>query len=243
MKKLLKIVAISIITLLSFNLNSQTFTMKFKLNFGGYTIKQGKTTHYFEPVSINTQDIQYSIDSLNYARAAFMDSLEEERVSNAFTLYYKKDYSLSEFFSEFDPDEKFIKNENINLKDSAILYFNLSKQIIDSLISLRDSNGLEKITIDENNMWDWFTDTKSYITSYFKAPTMIFDSDESCNCSCYKSLVENILSNKKYKRNILSKRTKSLYVSVFNNSKKEIMIYMRFDKKFTTNQYLFILED
>ncbi len=207
---------------------SQNFTLRFKLNFGGDTLRYERVSHYFEPVSIITTDVGKTIDSLNRVRFEILDSLENDRMQRSFTLYYKK---MDEYLSEFDPSDDLIKSNNLKLKDSSILEYDLSIRVLSKLLNFRGDKFNTNFTVNENINYDWIEDSKYFLIDYYNSPIMIFDSQEKQECDCIESITKSILDIKRLKRLILSKKTKNISISIFNTNKNEFLIYIKFDRK------------
>jgi hypothetical protein len=226
------------IFLTSISYSQNKFTLRFELNFTGDTVHYERISHYFEPVKIITTNIQKSIDSLNRVRFEILDSLERDRMSKAFTLYYK---DSSDYFAEFDPSDEFIKLNNIKLKDSCISEYNTSLKVLGKLFKFRGNEFDVNFSVNENLNYDWVEDSKYELVDYYKLPVMIFDDKNKSNCDCVESIAKNILNIRKYKRLILSKKTKNISVSIFSTNKNKLLVYMKFDRNNKCIKHILII--
>jgi hypothetical protein len=224
---------------------SQNFTLRFKLNYSGDTIFYERVSHYFEPVSIITTDVGKTIDSLREVRIAFLDSLENERISKAYTIYYDPTHKYNTYVYEleFDPTDKLLDTLGIIPKDSVIFEDMISRQILDSLSKLRLSLNKNELIFSERINYDCIYDSKIYLLNNIKSPTMIFDNEKYSNyCECYKEITNSILSVKKYKRKILSNKTKSIYVTFLRRNNGLTYVLLRFERKNIIDNNLLILD-
>lgn len=216
-----------IFLLLSFS----TLAQKFELKYGADTMKYERVQHIFEPMTISCvgtpSRITEIIDSVNRYRNKFMDSLENNRMYNAFTLYreVKDKKNKSYITSEFDVTDEFIKQNNIILNDSAVVFTQLSNNIHDSIINLRKSKGYNDIDDNYSNH-EYLEDVKYYIVKFLKKPMMFIDRS-GCMDEYVGGIVNIITSVKHYRKSIFSDKIKNLNIAVIKTNKLESFIYLQ----------------
>jgi hypothetical protein len=167
------------------------------------------------------------IDSVNRYRNKFMDSLENNRMYNAFTLYREvKDGKKGSYItSEFDVTDEFIKQNNIILNDSAVVFTQLSNNIHDSIINLRKSKGYNDIDDDYSNH-EYLEDVKYYIVKTNKKPMMFIDRS-FCMNEYIGGIVNIITSVKYYRKSIFSDDIKNVNIAIIKTNKLESFIYLK----------------
>ena len=208
-----------------------TLSQKFELKYGADTMKYERVTHIFEPMTIScvggASRVSEIIDSVNQYRKRFMDSLENNRMYNAFTLYREvKDGKKGSYItSEFDVTDEFIKQNNIVLKDSAVAFVQLSNNIHDSIINLRKSKGYNDIDDNYSNH-EYLEDVKYYIVKFLKKPMMFIDRS-GCMDEYVGGIVNIITSVKHYRKSIFSDKIKNLNIAVIKTNKLESFIYLQ----------------
>lgn len=216
-----------IFLLLSFS----TLAQKFELKYGADTMKYERVQYIFEPMTISCvgtpSRITEIIDSVNRYRNKFMDSLENNRMYNAFTLYreVKDKKNKSYITSEFDVTDEFIKQNNIILNDSAVVFTQLSNNIHDSIINLRKSKGYNDIDDNYSNH-EYLEDVKYYIVKFLKKPMMFIDRS-GCMDEYLGGIVNIITSVKHYRKSIFSDKIKNLNIAVIKTNKLESFIYLQ----------------
>ena len=216
-----------IFLLLSFS----TLAQKYELRYGADTMKYERVIHIFEPITIScvggASRVSEIIDSVNQYRKRFMDSLENNRMYNAFTLYREvKDKNNKPYIvSEFDVTDEFIKQNNIVLKDSAVAFVQLSNDVYDSIINLRKSKGYNDIDEDYSNH-EYVEDIKYYIVKFLKKPVMFIDRS-GCMDEYVGGIVNVITSVKHYRKSIFSDKIKNVNIAVIKTNKLESFIYLQ----------------
>jgi len=215
-----------------FLLLSITTFGQFELKYGQDTMRYERSVHIFPPMNVkvkgSVERVHDVIDSIREYRNHYMDSLERDRVYNAFTLYrfFKKDGIVS----EFDVTDEFIKENKITLSDSAAMFTGLGDKILDSLIKLRESKGLDSLAGFYGNE-DFHEDIKYIIVKDLKKPVMFIERRGCCFNDYTSEIVELILSIRYYRKLILSNQIRNINVTVIKTNKLESFIYLRLSTK------------
>ncbi len=205
---------------------------QFELKYSEDTVRYERSVHIFPPMTVTVKGgverVHEVIDSIHQYRKQYMDSLERDRLYNAFTLYrvLKKGHIVS----EFDVTDEFIKENGIVLNDSAAMFIGLGDKILDTLIRLRLSKGFDSLVGDYGNH-EFHEDIKYMIVKDINKPVMFIERHGCCFNDYTSEIVEMILSVRYYRKVIFSNNIRNINVTVIKTNKFESFIYLKISTK------------
>ena len=144
---------------------------------------------------------------------------------------------------EGDPTPEFFIKENITKWDTIGVLSYISRQVIDSLNTLRVNKGLSVILNDPL----YGDDEYSYKeTSLFdnvgrrKTPLMVWDFYyDMGECTCVNEIIAEITSHKDIMKRFLSKRNKTINVCIILDKKTNVFsTYVQVKRLFTLSYYI-----
>jgi hypothetical protein len=151
-------------------------------------------------------------------------------------------FKLSKYI-EGDPSPEFFIKENITKWDTIGVLSYISRQVIDSLNTLRVNKGLSVIINDPL----YGDDEYSYKeTSVFdnvgrrKMPLMVWDFYyDMGECTCVNEIIAEITSHKDIMKRFLSKRNKVINVCIILDKKTNVFsTYVQVKRLFTLSYYI-----
>lgn len=151
-------------------------------------------------------------------------------------------FKLSKYI-EGDPSPEFFTKENITKWDTIGVLSYISRQVIDSLNTLRVNKGLSVIINDPL----YGDDEYSYKeTSVFdnvgrrKMPLMVWDFYyDMGECTCVNEIIAEITSHKDIMKRFLSKRNKVINVCIILDKKTNVFsTYVQVKRLFTLSYYI-----
>ena len=151
-------------------------------------------------------------------------------------------FKLSKYI-EGDPSPEFFIKENITKWDTIGVLSYISRQVIDSLNTLRVNKGLSVIINDPL----YGDDEYSYKeTSVFdnvgrrKMPLMVWDFYyDMGECTCVDEIIAEITSHKDIMKRFLSKRNKVINVCIILDKKTNVFsTYVQVKRLFTLSYYI-----
>ena len=143
-------------------------------------------------------------------------------------------------YIEGDPTPDFFIKENITKWDTVGVLSYISRQVIDSLNTLRVNKGLSVIINDPR--YDEYTYKEVSLFDYVvrrKTPLMVLDFYFDINCTCIDEIIDEITSHKDIMKKVLSKRNKVINVCVVLDKETNVFsTYVQVKGLFTSSYYI-----
>ena len=143
-------------------------------------------------------------------------------------------------YIEGDPTPDFFIKENITKWDTVGVLSYISRQVIDSLNTLRVNKGLSVIINDTR--YDEYTYKEVSLFDYVvrrKTPLMVLDFYFDINCTCIDEIIDEITSHKDIMKKVLSKRNKVINVCVVLDKETNVFsTYVQVKGLFTSSYYI-----
>ena len=143
-------------------------------------------------------------------------------------------------YIEGDPSPDFFIKENITKWDTVGVLSYISRQVIDSLNTLRVNKGLSVIIND--SLHDEYTYKEVSLFDYVvrrKTPLMVLDFYFDINCTCIDEIIGEITSHKDIMKKVLSKRNKVINVCVVLDKETNVFsTYVQVKGLFTSSYYI-----
>jgi hypothetical protein len=151
-------------------------------------------------------------------------------------------FKLSKYI-EGDPSPEFFIKENITKWDTIGVLSYISRQVIDSLNTLRVNKGLSVIINDPQYGDDEYTYKETSIFDNVgrrKMPLMALDFYyDMGECTCVNEIIAEITSHKDIMKRLLSKRNKVINVCVILDKKTNVFsTYIQVKRLFTLSYYI-----
>lgn len=172
---------------------------------------------------------------------------QSEDDSIFYDLYWLKTDTLADRtlkvgrYIEGDPTPDFFIKENITKWDTVGLLSYISRQVIDSLNTLRVNKGLSVIINDPR--YDEYTYKEVSLFDYVvrrKTPLMVLDFYyDMGECTCIDEIISEITSHKDIMKKVLSKRNKVINVCVVLDKETNVFsTYVQVKGLFTSSYYI-----
>ena len=172
---------------------------------------------------------------------------QSEDDSIFYDLYWLKTDTLADRtlkvgrYIEGDPTPDFFIKENITKWDTVGVLSYISRQVIDSLNTLRVNKGLSVIINDTR--YDEYTYKEVSLFDYVvrrKTPLMVLDFYyDMGECTCIDEIIAEITSHKDIMKRVLSKRNKELFICVIlDKSDGKYYIYIQVRRLFRFNYFI-----
>ena len=171
---------------------------------------------------------------------------QSEDDSIFYDLYWLKTDTLSDKtlkvdrYIEGDPTPEFFIKENITKWDTVGVLSYISRQVIDSLNTLRVNKGLSVIINDPG--YDEYTYKEVSLFDYVvrrKTPLMVLDFYFDIDCTCIDEIISEITSHKDIMKKVLSKRNKVINVCVVLDKETNVFsTYVQVKGLFTSSYYI-----
>ena len=144
-------------------------------------------------------------------------------------------------YIEGDPSPDFFIKENITKWDTVGVLSYISRQVIDSLNTLRVNKGLSVIINDTR--YDEYTYKEVSLFDYVvrrKTPLMVLDFYyDMGECTCIDEIIAEITSHKDIMKKVLSKRNKVINVCVVLDKETNVFsTYVQVKGLFTSSYYI-----
>lgn len=151
-------------------------------------------------------------------------------------------FKLSKYI-EGDPSPEFFIKENITKWDTIGVLSYISRQVIDSLNTLRVNKGLSVILNDPLYGDDEYSYKETSIFDNVgrrKMPLMVLDFYyDMGECTCVNEIIAEITSHKDIMKRVLSKRNKVINVCVILDKKTNVFsTYVQVKRLFTLSYYI-----
>ena len=151
-------------------------------------------------------------------------------------------FKLSKYI-EGDPSPEFFIKENITKWDTIGVLSYISRQVIDSLNTLRVNKGLSVILNDPLYGDDEYSYKETSIFDNVgrrKMPLMALDFYyDMGECTCVNEIIAEITSHKDIMKRVLSKRNKVINVCVILDKKTNVFsTYVQVKRLFTLSYYI-----
>ena len=151
-------------------------------------------------------------------------------------------FKLSKYI-EGDPSPEFFIKENITKWDTIGVLSYISRQVIDSLNTLRVNKGLSVIINDPLYGDDEYTYKETSVFDNVgrrKMPLMALDIYyDMGECTCVNEIIAEITSHKDIMKRLLSKRNKVINVCVILDKKTNVFsTYVQVKRLFTLSYYI-----
>jgi hypothetical protein len=151
-------------------------------------------------------------------------------------------FKLSKYI-EGDPSPEFFIKENITKWDTIGVLSYISRQVIDSLNTLRVNKGLSVIINDPLYGDDEYTYKETSVFDNVgrrKMPLMALDFYyDMGECTCVNEIIAEITSHKDIMKRLLSKRNKVINVCVILDKKTNVFsTYVQVKRLFTLSYYI-----
>ena len=179
---------------------------------------------------------------------------QSEDDSIFYDLYWLKTDTLSDKtlkvdrYIEGDPTPEFFIKENITKWDTVGVLSYISRQVIDSLNTLRVNKGLSVIINDPrydeyDPRYDEYTYKEVSLFDYVvrrKTPLMVLDFYyDMGECTCIDEIISEITSHKDIMKKVLSKRNKVINVCVVLDKETNVFsTYVQVKGLFTSSYYI-----
>ena len=172
---------------------------------------------------------------------------QSEDDSIFYDLYWLKTDTLADRtlkvgrYIEGDPTPDFFIKENITKWDTVGVLSYISRQVIDSLNTLRVNKGLSVIINDTR--YDEYTYKEVSLFDYVvrrKTPLMVLDFYyDMGECTCIDEIIAEITSHKDIMKKVLSKRNKVINVCVVLDKETNVFsTYVQVKGLFTSSYYI-----
>lgn len=172
---------------------------------------------------------------------------QSEDDSIFYDLYWLKTDTLADRtlkvgrYIEGDPTPDFFIKENITKWDTVGVLSYISRQVIDSLNTLRVNKGLSVIINDPR--YDEYTYKEVSLFDYVvrrKTPLMVLDFYyDMGECTCIDEIISEITSHKDIMKKVLSKRNKVINVCVVLDKETNVFsTYVQVKGLFTSSYYI-----
>ena len=144
---------------------------------------------------------------------------------------------------EGDPSPEFFIKENITKWDTIGVLSYISRQVIDSLNTLRVNKGLSVILNDPLYGDDEYTYKETSVFDNVgrrKNPLMVWDFYyDMGECTCVNEIIAEITSHKDIMKRFLSKRNKTINVCIILDKKTNVFsTYVQVKRLFTLSYYI-----
>lgn len=172
---------------------------------------------------------------------------QSEDDSIFYDLYWLKTDTLADRtlkvdrYIEGDPTPDFFIKENITKWDTVGVLSYISRQVIDSLNTLRVNKGFSVIINDPR--YDEYTYKEVSLFDYVvrrKTPLMVLDFYyDMGECTCIDEIISEITSHKDIMKRVLSKRNNELFICVIlDKSDGKYYIYIQVRRLFRFNYFI-----
>ena len=172
---------------------------------------------------------------------------QSEDDSIFYDLYWLKTDTLADRtlkvdrYIEGDPTPDFFIKENITKWDTVGVLSYISRQVIDSLNTLRVNKGFSVIINDPR--YDEYTYKEVSLFDYVvrrKTPLMVLDFYyDMGECTCIDEIISEITSHKDIMKKVLSKRNKVINVCVVLDKETNVFsTYVQVKGLFTSSYYI-----
>ena len=171
---------------------------------------------------------------------------QSEDDSIFYDLYWLKTDTLADKtlkvgrYIEGDPSPDFFIKENITKWDTVGVLSYISRQVIDSLNTLRVNKGVSVIIND--SLYDEYTYKEISLFDYVvrrKTPLMVLDFYFDIDCTCIDEIIAEITSHKDIMKKVLSKRNKVINVCVVLDKETNVFsTYVQVKGLFTSSYYI-----